>query len=76
MTHKSKLKTAMWRGWFSYALTQPPVFGFLISLFLIAISLAALGMFVRGREHMPDLEAMQVSTSTLNNALYGTTLCE
>lgn len=48
-----------------YFVTQPAVFCFVLSLFLIAITLSALGVYVRGREHMPDLDAMKVITVLL-----------
>jgi hypothetical protein len=46
---------------YEYILSQPAILCFLISLFLITIALAALGVYVRGKDRVPDLDAMKVS---------------
>lgn len=58
---KTKVKGQVSGERLNYILSQPAIFCFLISLLLITITLAALGVYVRGREHMPDLDAMKVS---------------
>lgn len=40
--------------------TQPVTFCFMLSLFLIAITLAALGLYIKGKDNLPDLDAMKV----------------
>lgn len=45
----------------SYVITQPASFCFILSLFLIAIELIALGIYVAKKDHMPDLDAMKVN---------------
>ena len=39
---------------------RPAVFCFVLSLFLIGITLALLGLYITERDHMPDLDAMKV----------------
>ena len=45
----------------SYVITQPASCCFILSLFLIAIELIALGIYVAKKDHMPDLDAMKVN---------------
>ncbi len=44
-----------------YLSREPAIFCFLLSLFLIALTLITLGVYVRGKDHIPDLDAMKVS---------------
>ena len=44
--------------------SDPPVFGFILSLLFIAASLAILGVHIKGGD-MPDLDAMKVSYASM-----------
>ena len=45
---------------FKYILKQPASFIFIVSLFLIAVTLPLLGVFIASKGELPDLDAMQV----------------
>lgn len=48
-----------------YIRNQPAVSCFVLSLLAIAITLASLGVYITGQDHMPDLDAIKVSVTSL-----------
>lgn len=49
----------------SYICAQPAAFSFILSLFLIAISLSFLGFYVTEKSDVPDIDAMKVTYGSL-----------
>lgn len=43
-----------------YILKQPPSFIFILTLFVIAVCLPFIGLYIKGDRVLPDLDAMQV----------------
>ncbi len=44
-----------------YILKQPPSCTFIVTLGVIALCLPFIGLFIEGKERLPDLDAMQVT---------------
>ena len=47
----------------SFVKTEPPTFCFQLSIVLIAITMATLGLYVNAKNVLPDLDAMKVCES-------------
>ena len=54
---------------FAYIARQPAPFMFMLSLFLISITLPLMGLYISRVNGLPDLDAMQVCMSNVNKNL-------